>query len=330
MADSFGEVLRRFRVAASLTQEELADRARVSPAAVAALEQGRRRAPRLSTVRLLADALDLPSSDRAALAGAASGGSEEPDRELAVTPAAWAGAAPGTDGLLERDLEAAHLRRAVDHSCHGVGRLVVIEGPAGIGKTSLVGAARETARESGMNVRAARGAELEQGFAFGVVRQLFDPLIGAATDSQRAELLSGAAELAAALFDPRAAVNEPRGEASIYPRLHGLYWLCSNLARKQPLALFVDDAQWADEPSLAFFGFLARRLEELPILLVAAVRSATANPPGSAAGPDRRPRRAGPEATRPERGGGRADARDAHRRHGGGALRPGVSRGHAR
>jgi len=129
-------------------------------------------------------------------------------------------AVPGAEGLVERELETAHLLRAIDHSWHGVGRLVVIEGPAGIGKTSLVGTARELARASGMNVRGA--------------------------------------------------IHESDDE-SIYPRLHGLYWMCANLAREQPLALLVDDAHWADEPSLAFLGFLARRLDELPILLVLAV-----------------------------------------------------------
>jgi hypothetical protein len=70
---------------------------------------------------------------------------------------------PG-DRLLERQLETAHLQRAVDHSSHGVGRLVVIEGSAGIGKTTLVATTRELARAAGMNVRSARGSELEQSF----------------------------------------------------------------------------------------------------------------------------------------------------------------------
>jgi hypothetical protein len=130
-----------------------------------------------------------------------------------------------------------------------------------------------------MNVRVARGAELEQSFPFGVVRQLFDPLLAACGDAERGEWLAGAAELAAPLFDARALEHEPSGQDSIYPRLHGLYWLCSNLARKQPLALCLDDAHWADEPSLAFFGFLARRLEELPILLVVAARPVAAEAP---------------------------------------------------
>ncbi|MGH3400339.1 MAG: helix-turn-helix transcriptional regulator, partial [Streptosporangiaceae bacterium] len=74
MAESFGELLRRFRVAASLTQEALAGRCRISPATVAAIEQGRRKAPRLSTVRLIAEALELSTADLELLARAADDG----------------------------------------------------------------------------------------------------------------------------------------------------------------------------------------------------------------------------------------------------------------
>src|SRR6516162_8147966 len=73
MAESFGDLLRGLRVAASLTQEALAERCRISPATIAALEQGRRTAPRLSTVRVIAGALELPPGDVALLARAASG-----------------------------------------------------------------------------------------------------------------------------------------------------------------------------------------------------------------------------------------------------------------
>ena len=87
MADSFGELLRSFRIAASLTQEALAERCRISPNTIAALEQGRRRGPRLSTVRLLADALELSASDRERLAVAARTGGAG-DQARSSTPAA--------------------------------------------------------------------------------------------------------------------------------------------------------------------------------------------------------------------------------------------------
>ena len=75
-------------------------------------------------------------------------------------------------------------------------------------------------------------------------------------------------------------------DESSYARLHGLYWLCANLAADAPLLVCVDDAQWADEPSLSFLGFLARRLEDLPVALVAR------HPAARRAG-ERRPARAG-------------------------------------
>src|SRR5438270_2811051 len=60
----FGEVLRRHRVAAGLTQEALAERAHLSTRAISALEQGVNQAPRKDTVALLADALALTGAER--------------------------------------------------------------------------------------------------------------------------------------------------------------------------------------------------------------------------------------------------------------------------
>ena len=64
---TFADVLRQLRTAASLSQEELAERAGVSLRGVSDLERGLRRAPHLSTVRMLADALELGPEDRQAL-----------------------------------------------------------------------------------------------------------------------------------------------------------------------------------------------------------------------------------------------------------------------
>ena len=61
---------------------------------------------------------------------------------------------------------------------------------------------------------------------------------------------------------------------------YGLYWLVANLAEAGPLAIVVDDAQWADGASLDWLAFLARRLEDLPVLLALGVR---AGDPGAGA-----------------------------------------------
>ena len=65
-AETFGALLRRYRLAAGLTQEALAERAGVSERGVQDLERGVRVAPRAETVRLLADALGLDDAARAA------------------------------------------------------------------------------------------------------------------------------------------------------------------------------------------------------------------------------------------------------------------------
>jgi DNA-binding CsgD family transcriptional regulator len=177
--------------------------------------------------------------------------------------------------LLERHAEVAALAAMVDAARTGDGRLVAIEGPAGIGKTRLLAEARALAAEAGLGVQAARAGELEREFAFGVVRQLFEPLIATSSPEARAGLLSGAAALAAPLFEHRSATAgaDAGGDAS-FPILHGLYWLAANMALQRPLLLAVDDLHWADPPSVRWLTYLARRLEGLPLLLVVATRPA--------------------------------------------------------
>src|SRR3954466_3793438 len=99
--------------------------------------------------------------------------------------------------LLERDEELRQLDAVVDECVVGRGRVVLIEGPPGIGKTQLLEETRTRARERGAAVLSARASELDRDFPFGVVRQLFESLVAS---SDRA-LLDGAAALSAPLFD---------------------------------------------------------------------------------------------------------------------------------
>ena len=98
--------------------------------------------------------------------------------------------------LLERDAELAAVGTALDRALAGSGSLLLIEGPAGIGKTALLDHARQLALERGMRVQVARGGTLERDLAHGVARQFLEPPIRAASEQQRAALLSGAAALA--------------------------------------------------------------------------------------------------------------------------------------
>ena len=181
-----------------------------------------------------------------------------------------------TGPLLERSDELARIESALAEARTGRGTFVVIEGPAGIGKTALLAAARSAAADGGMRVLRSRGTELERDFAFGVVRQLFEPPLAAASASERADLLQATAGLAASVLElPGAPPTTHPPSSSVDPSfaiLHGLYWLCANLAAAGPLCLVVDDAHWADAPSLRYLAFLLTRLEELDAALVLATR----------------------------------------------------------
>jgi len=177
--------------------------------------------------------------------------------------------------LLEREGELAQLGALIEAARDGAGRFVLLEGGAGIGKTGLLTAAREWGREAGMDVLHARGGELEREFSYGIVRQLFEPALAGARGRSRAEILSGAAALAAPLFggDYLADGGSTAAESG-FATVHGLFWLTANLAGRRPLMLAVDDLHWADKPSLRWLSYLIRRLEGLPLLVVACLRPA--------------------------------------------------------
>ena len=166
----------------------------------------------------------------------------------------------------ERDLA------AVGDLLHRRGGVLLIEGSAGIGKTSLVEVACSRAEELGHEVVRARGSGLESGFAFGLVLQLFERRLASAGENERTALLAGPAAAVRPLLAGEVSVR-PADDSS-FAVLHGLYWLVVNLAARQPLLIAVDDAHWADEPSLRWLAYLAPRLEGLAAGLLVVTRRA--------------------------------------------------------
>jgi DNA-binding CsgD family transcriptional regulator len=180
--------------------------------------------------------------------------------------------AKGQEGLLERDAELARVRDLCRETAAARGAVLALRGPAGVGKTALVDAARAAGEMAGLVVLAASGAELERDLAFGVVRQLFERPLRELSGNGRAQLLEGAARLALpVVLEPEP--NPPRPEAA-HAAMHGLYWLTAELAARGPLLLAIDDAHWADSPSLGWLAYLARRMAGVPLLVVVAGRDA--------------------------------------------------------
>ena len=170
--------------------------------------------------------------------------------------------------LLERERELA----AVEELLGRRSGVLIIEVGVGIGKTSLVQAACRQAQELGYDVLSAQGSELEADFAFGVVRQLFERQLTAAGADERASLLVGPAAAVKPLLLGES-LEASAGDTS-FAVLHGLYWLAAHLSAARPLLLAIDDAHWADESSLRWLTYLARRLDGLNVVLLVALRPA--------------------------------------------------------
>jgi DNA-binding CsgD family transcriptional regulator len=181
------------------------------------------------------------------------------------------------DALLEREHETERVRTAVRGVGQQAGVALVIEGAAGMGKSRLLDVARVRATELGLRVLSARATELEQGFPFDVIRQLFERTLVEADTAQRERWLAGAAALAAdVLTAVPTSASAPKPSAGggdpNYAWQHGLYWLASNLSVDSPMLLVVDDLQWCDAPSARALAFIARRLEGQPLGLILATR----------------------------------------------------------
>lgn len=152
------------------------------------------------------------------------------------------------------------------------GRLLLVEGHAGIGKTALLDATVRRARERETTVLRARASELESDFAFGVALQLFEPLLAGADDETRDRLLAGSAALAGPLLERPTSWGGDVADGRSYSVMHGLFWLLSNLADAGPVLIVVDDAHWADRPSLRLVLYLLQRLDEMAVTIIAARR----------------------------------------------------------
>jgi len=257
-------------VASALTQERLAERAGVSAAGIAALESGRRRAPRLSTVSLLIEALAPEPDDRALLlAAAGASNNTTPGGELTAAPEARA-----TDhrrSFVGRAAELEALRRALDERV----RVVLVGGEAGIGKSRLVSeVAAESDQRSGVNVLWGR-CSAEQ---LGAYEPFVEPVRAALeihvreSAPDRRELVRLLPELAS----PEHGSSVPtRADPGVERRLM-FDAVVGVLADAGRTVLVIDDVHWADGASLALLAHLAASSQLSELTIVGTVRSTDA------------------------------------------------------
>ncbi|WP_160423181.1 AAA family ATPase [Agromyces seonyuensis] len=170
---------------------------------------------------------------------------------------------PGRATLFGRAAEVARLDEFVDRVVRGGGGTMVVRGPAGVGKSRLLGEAADAARSRDSSVISASGVEFEAEIGFAVLQIIVAPHL-----EHRSELPAGHAEalgVALGLHDgptPRPLVL---GSA-----VHSLLTLA---AARRPILIVVDDLPWVDPASAGILAFLSRRLDGTRIGILIAHRS---------------------------------------------------------
>ena len=273
-SQSFGGLLRRHRLEAGLTQEELAAQAGLSVRGLSDLERGARLAPRRETVQLLAEALHLSAAERTRLEASArrrGAPSVQEAGESLPSPQSSLSALP----FVGRAQELALLEQVLADSGPPV---LLVAGEQGIGKSRLLQAGIERAEAQGWNVLIG-GCHRRSG------QEPYAPLVGALADSLRRQsptelrqhlegctwLVRLLPELAESrVVSPPTWTLPPEQERRLMFAAVARY--LAHVAGPAGTLLVLDDLHWAGSDALDLLQALVRAPADRPLRLLAAYR----------------------------------------------------------
>ena len=277
----FAQLVRRYRRDRGLTQEALAEAAGLSARGIRALEQGERTAPHTDTVQLLAAALQLSADDRARFESAArhlAGGETAGGREMAPPVGSFLGARP-TGALIAREGEMVQALRLVEEVERGAGRVILLAGEAGVGKTRLAQQVMFGLGDRGFRVATGRCYEPRQALPYYPFLEALTTLHASCSTSHQAQVLSRWPSLGRLL--PSQRLPGPSASAPLFSmdakeQQERLFWAVTEFVRSltdtTSLALLFDDLHWADGSSLDLLQHVARHTRGDPILLLGTYR----------------------------------------------------------
>jgi transcriptional regulator with XRE-family HTH domain len=204
-SQAFGDLLRRHRVLAGMSQEELAERARLSARAISDLERGVKRTPRRDTVQLLVEALGLSGEARTAFVTAArelaarrasrpAGRSQEAVGDAPRYPhvsappiGGFLGAVP-EGRLIGREAELSAIQKGIEAVMESSGRLLMVAGEPGVGKTRLSQEATLACRDRDSVVTTGRCYEPYRSVPYYPFLEALSSLYGVAPNPVRAQV----------------------------------------------------------------------------------------------------------------------------------------------
>jgi tetratricopeptide (TPR) repeat protein len=154
-------------------------------------------------------------------------------------------------GTLERDTVRAAVTRLISEARAGRGGALFVVGEAGLGKTTILGQAKELA-DPDVRIGLGRGDVMEASLPFGLFAAVLDSVGGPGNLMNLSSMGPSGGDIQAARFGTV------------------LRWL--EQTATQPVLLALDDLHWADPDSLALMSFLARRIRRLPVAVLGALR----------------------------------------------------------
>ena len=170
-------------------------------------------------------------------------------------------------GLVGRSAELDQLRSAVRQVAGGIGQALLVTGEAGIGKTRVVVEALDVGVDLGVRVFRGAAEELERRRPFGVIVDCL-AIDHSGVDDRRAHV-AGLLDEATHDGDEGWFGESPSTEFRI---VEAVVALVEELSARNPVAMAVEDLQWADPSSLLVLHRLGRRVGQLPLLLVCTAR----------------------------------------------------------
>lgn len=268
---SGGDLLKRYRIGAGLTQEELAERAGLSARAIRALESGAHRTPRRDTLTLLATALNLSAIERQRLELSMRQRSQ-PASRTTVSVAAPRPLSPFVGRQFERERITRFLGDASDTP------LLLVAGQPGIGKTRLLEEAAGQAQALGLPI-------FRAGCHRRSAQQPYSPFVEALTrflatrsDAQRRLDVQGCAWLVRLLPELAQTTLAPSLAWTLAPEQErrlmfaAVARFLANVSGPSGALLLLDDLHWAGVDALDLLGALLREPHSAPIRVIAAYR----------------------------------------------------------